>query len=138
MKKTTGVGKKRGTAPLWKQFLRALAIALVTMLLAAALGSALVRMGTLDVAGIPAAAAVCAALGAFAGAAYLSAAAENRKLPAAAALGGAFALLLLLGNLLFVRQAPTGFARISLPCLGAALAASVTVELLAAKRHRHH
>lgn len=117
--------KKSGNDAVWKLCLRGLGIAFGVTLLLMAAASSLVLAGVLKPGGIAAAASVCAAAGAFAGALYTAKRRGTQKLVTGMALCGGFDLLLLFGNLLFVDMPPVGFAAICLPTLGAALIASV-------------
>lgn len=128
-----GTGRAKPDAP-WKRLVRALALALGVSFAAAALAASMVRGGILKPAGITAAAWTAAGLGAFAGAAYLSAKAEGKRLLAALALAGAYLLALLLGNLLFVPSPPRGAPGLMLVCTGAATAAGLLGNALRMRR----
>lgn len=122
-----GTGRAKPDAP-WKRLLRGLIFAFGVSFAAAALAASLVRAGIVQPTGITAAAWTAAGLGAFVGAAYMSAKAETRRLLAAECLAGAYTLLLLLGNLLFVQTPPRGAGVVLLICAGAAAAAGLSAN----------
>lgn len=122
----------------WKRLLRALVLALGISFAAAALAASLVRGGIVQPVGIPAAGWTAAGLGAFAGAAYMSAKAETRRLLAAECLAVGYGLLLLLGNLLFVQAPPRGAGIVFLICVGASAVAGLSVNALRMQRGRGH
>lgn len=87
----------------------------------AAIFSALIVSGAVDVRFLNAAAYFCCAVGAFAGAHLAARKAAARKVICALIVGVGFVLILLIGNLLIPEAKPSGFGIITGLLLGAAL-----------------
>lgn len=121
---------------LWKRMLRAEALALSVAVLLAAGCAAMVIGGIIPPRGTETLASILAGVGTLAGAAYLCGCITEKRLIAAASFGASSAAVFLLGNLAFVKGAPVGFARITLPCLGASVAASLIVSAAQQKGRR--
>lgn len=99
--------------------LRGLLCSLVVTVLSCALFALLILKGIVPLELSASVSSVAAALAAFCGAYLAARQAKGQKLLCALAMCGAYALILLMGNLLFVTEAPTGALRIVLPVLAA-------------------
>lgn len=87
----------------------------------AAIVSALIVSGAVDVRFLRAAAYFCCAAGAFAGAHFAARKAAARKVICALIAGAVYVLILLIGNLLIPEAVPSGFGIVAGVSLGAAL-----------------
>lgn len=118
--------KKKGPERMPVQVAKGIAVDCLCLLALVALGAALVRGGVVGQGSIGTLALVCSAAAVFLGSLIIAARSRQKCLPTAMAACGGYLLVLLMGNLLFVRATPSGFAMVVVPgVLMAGLAAIV-------------
>lgn len=108
----------------------------VCLLVLAALGAALVLGGAVGQGSIGTLALVCSAAAAFLGSLITAARCPQKRLAVTMACCCGYLLVLLMGNLLFVRASPSGFALVVVPAIFAAGLAAMLASRPRKKRYK--
>ena len=115
MKKTGGKNTGTGKTTPVTAALKGLGVCAFLTILMCALSAMLIVKGILPQGLDAAAGSVSAAIASFGGALLTTKQAKNKKMICALGMSLAYALMLLLGNLLFVESSPAGALRVVLP-----------------------
>ena len=129
--------KKKGPERMPVQIAKGIVVDCLCLLALVALGAALVRGGVVGQGSIGTLALVCSAAAVFLGSLIIAARSRQKCLPAAmAACAGYLLVLLLMGNLLFVRATPGGFALVVVPAVLMAGLAAIVASRPRKKRYK--
>ena len=130
------MARKKGTGSIPAQIALGSAADILCMLILTAIASVMVLGGTIGQGSIQTAALAANALAVFFGSLFAAHRFVQRKLLLTLASAGGYLLLLLLGNLAFVKGMPEGILRVMLPALGAATLAALLASRKPKTRRR--